>query len=94
LIAWDKICCPKKFGGLGLQKTAAVNMAFLAKLAWKFFTKPENFWVQLITAKYVTTDCFSIANQSNLIPGFGNVCLVLDLSSSKVYVGNWGMVNP
>jgi len=33
LIAWDKICCPKTIGGLGLRKTAAVNLAFLAKLA-------------------------------------------------------------
>ena len=33
LVAWDKICRPKKLGGLGLRKAAAMNTAFLAKLA-------------------------------------------------------------
>jgi len=45
-------------GGLGLRKTVAVNLAFLTKLAWKFLTKPENFWVQLMTTKYSTPDGF------------------------------------
>ena len=58
LIAWDKICCPKKFGGLGIRKTAAVNTAFLAKLVWKILTKPENFWVQQMRAKYGSPDHF------------------------------------
>jgi len=58
LIAWDKICYPKKFGGLGLRKTAAVNLAFLAKLAWKFLTTPGNLWVQMISAKYGNPDRF------------------------------------
>ena len=58
LIVWDKICCPKKMGGLALCKTATVNLAFLAKLAWKLLTKPENFWVQLMTIKYSTPDRF------------------------------------
>ena len=58
LIAWDKICCPKTVGGLGLRKTAAVNLAFLAKLAWKFLTQPDNFWAQLLTAKYYNPEGF------------------------------------
>ena len=33
MVAWEKICRPKSLGGLGLRKTAAVNMAFIAKLA-------------------------------------------------------------
>ena len=36
LVAWDKVCRPKKLGGLGLRKFAAVNTAFTAKLIWKF----------------------------------------------------------
>ena len=32
LVAWDKICRLKIFGGLGLRKSTAVNTAYLAKL--------------------------------------------------------------
>lgn len=42
LIAWNKICTPKSMGGLGLRRTLPLNKAFLAKLAWKILTKPDN----------------------------------------------------
>jgi len=32
MVSWDKICRPKKAGGLGLRKMEAVNSAFLSKL--------------------------------------------------------------
>lgn len=52
MVAWDKICCSKKYGGLGLRKTGVVNTAFMAKLAWKFLTQSNNYWVQQMRAKY------------------------------------------
>ena len=58
LIAWDKICRPKKLGRLGLRKTVAVNTAFLAKLVWKVLNQPENLWVQQMRAKYGAPDHF------------------------------------
>jgi len=58
LVAWDKIYRPKKLGGLGLRKSVAVNTAFLAKLAWKVLTQPENLWVQQIRAKYGAPEHF------------------------------------
>jgi len=58
LVAWDKICRPKILGGLGLRKSAAVNIAFLAKLAWKILTQPENLWVQQMRAKYGAPERF------------------------------------
>ena len=53
LIAWDKICTPKMQGGLGLRQTLPMNKAFLAKLGWKILTEPDNFWVKLVTQKYL-----------------------------------------
>ena len=62
LISCDKICHPKKFGGLGRWKTTTVNMTFLSKLAWEILTSPSNFWVQQMRAKYGSPDQFFIAS--------------------------------
>jgi len=32
MASWDKVCRPKKTGGLGLRKMKVVNSAFLSKL--------------------------------------------------------------
>jgi len=37
MISWDKICQPKKVGGLGLRKMGVINRTFLSKLTWKLF---------------------------------------------------------
>ena len=58
LVAWDKIYQPKKYGGLGLRKTSAVNTAFIAKLSWKFISHPDNFWVKQMRAKYGSSEDF------------------------------------
>ena len=42
LIAWDLVCRPKDRGRIGLRKTAAVNIAFQCKLAWKILTNNES----------------------------------------------------
>jgi len=44
LVEWDKICRPKEEGGIGLRKTAALNIAFQCKLAWKILTDKKNIW--------------------------------------------------
>ena len=31
LVAWDNVCLPKCYGGLGIKKLKLLNMAFLAK---------------------------------------------------------------
>jgi len=51
-MAWDKICRPKKYGGLGLRKTRAVNKAFLTKLSWKVISQSDNFLLRHLRAKY------------------------------------------
>ena len=46
LIGWDKVCKPKKFGGLGLKKVEATNKALQMKLLWKILKQPANPWVK------------------------------------------------
>jgi len=51
MVSWDKICRPKKAGGLGLRKKKAVNSDFLSKLTWKLFNQPC-LWTEKMLAKY------------------------------------------
>ena len=53
LITWDRICRHKYRGGIGLRKTAAVNIAFQCKLAWKILTNKESMWAQSMRQKYL-----------------------------------------
>lgn len=42
----------KDIGGLGIRSTRAMNLAFLAKLVWRFISNPESLWVQTLAGKY------------------------------------------
>ena len=57
MVAWDKICRPKKSGGLGLRKMEAVNSAFISKLTWKLFHE-QSLWVEQMKAKYSINEHF------------------------------------
>ncbi|KAL6209023.1 hypothetical protein ACLB2K_019966 [Fragaria x ananassa] len=52
-IAWKEVCMPKVLGGLGIRPSVFFNKAAIAKLAWKVITDKENWWVQVITRKYL-----------------------------------------
>ena len=58
MIAWDKISRPKSFGGLGLKKTEAVNLAFQTKLAWKIVGDNKGLWTEIIKQKYLRSTTF------------------------------------
>ncbi|XP_048502850.1 uncharacterized protein LOC125498647 [Beta vulgaris subsp. vulgaris] len=53
LFGWDRICTPKKFGGLGFRKAAVNNAALQMKLLWKIVKSPANLWVDLVSKKYL-----------------------------------------
>lgn len=50
LVSWDKICRDTKEKGLGIFKTHERNLAFLAKLVWRFQTEHDLTWVKLCVA--------------------------------------------
>jgi len=88
MVAWDKICRPKKLGGLGLRKTSAINTAFVAKLSWKFLTQSNNYWVQQMRVKYCSPNSFSSIRKNSLIHGLESVYFVLEILLNKVCNGN------
>jgi len=57
MISWDKVCRPKKAGGLGLRKMEAMNSAFISKLTCKLFNN-QGLWVEQMQAKYQLDEHF------------------------------------
>ena len=52
MVGWDKICMPKKHGGLGLKKMDEMNQALLMKLSWEVISNSNKLWVQVFCSKY------------------------------------------
>jgi hypothetical protein len=52
LAAWDKVCQPKKKGGLGVINLSIQNQALLLKFLDKFYNRRKVPWVDLIWNSY------------------------------------------
>ena len=48
LVKWDKVCKPKKAGGLGVLDLRTQNNALMIKFLHKFMNRMDIPWVQLI----------------------------------------------
>lgn len=53
LKAWKDICQPKELGGLGFRLFHEMNLALLAKLAWKVAIDEDSLWTRVMKAKYL-----------------------------------------
>ncbi|XP_019159672.1 PREDICTED: uncharacterized protein LOC109156273 [Ipomoea nil] len=62
---WDKLCIPKKYGGLGFKELRAFNLAMLGKQAWRFLTKPESLVSRVYKARYYPKGSFFGAHLGN-----------------------------
>ncbi|XP_031103094.1 uncharacterized protein LOC116006746 [Ipomoea triloba] len=56
--AWDRLCVPKKFGGLGFKDLRAFNLAMLGKQVWRFLTMPQSLVARVYKAKYQPRSSF------------------------------------
>ncbi|XP_019200076.1 PREDICTED: uncharacterized protein LOC109193678 [Ipomoea nil] len=63
--AWDKMCIPKKYGGLGFKELHAFNIAMLGKQAWRFLTKPDSLVSRVYKARYYPKGTFYDAKIGN-----------------------------
>jgi hypothetical protein len=55
LVGWDKVCRPKKFGGLGIRDPGKMNQVMGAKMWWRWLQHPHDLWAQLWKQKYAPT---------------------------------------
>ncbi|XP_019170410.1 PREDICTED: uncharacterized protein LOC109165884 [Ipomoea nil] len=63
--AWDKMCIPKTFGGLGFKELRAFNLAMLGKQAWRFLTQPQSLVSRVYKARYYPASSFYEAALGN-----------------------------
>ncbi|XP_019188876.1 PREDICTED: uncharacterized protein LOC109183146 [Ipomoea nil] len=63
--AWDKLCVPKKYGGLGFKDLRAFNLAMLGKQAWRMLTKPDSLVARVYKARYFPKGSFFDAQVGN-----------------------------
>ncbi|XP_050219768.1 uncharacterized protein LOC126670140 [Mercurialis annua] len=75
--SWDRLCKPKKYGGLGFKKIRDFNIAMLGKQAWRMIALKDNLMVKVFKAIY-------FPNSSFLEAKLGDVALIRDIFSPQV----------
>ncbi|XP_031131889.1 uncharacterized protein LOC116033276 [Ipomoea triloba] len=63
--AWDRLCVPKRYGGLGFKDLRAFNLAMLSKQAWRFLTRPHSLVARIYKARYFPKSSFIDATLGN-----------------------------
>lgn len=64
-MSWDRMCVPKKFGGMGFKRIREFNLAMLGKQAWRILTNPDTFIARLLKARYFPRSEFGQARIGN-----------------------------
>lgn len=52
LVSWEKICKPKREGGLGIRLAKEMNVALLAKFGWRMLNTEDGLWVNILGKKF------------------------------------------
>ncbi|XP_019170994.1 PREDICTED: uncharacterized protein LOC109166499 [Ipomoea nil] len=47
-MAWDRMCVPKKYGGMGFKKLHEFNLTLLGKQACRLLTKPDSLMARIL----------------------------------------------
>ncbi|KAG7555110.1 Reverse transcriptase domain [Arabidopsis suecica] len=56
LVAWKRVCLPKREGGLGIRSSLAMNKALLAKVGWRILQDKTSLWARVLRSKYKVGD--------------------------------------
>ncbi|KAL3335812.1 hypothetical protein AABB24_031839 [Solanum stoloniferum] len=84
-VAWEKICTPKKCGGLNIRSCKSWNIASVGKLLWQLATKQDLLWVKWVHGIYIK-DGAQIWNHR---PSADSSCYWRKLNSLKEQMIHW-----
>ena len=63
--SWERLCIPKKFGGMGFKRISDFNKAMLSKQGWKFLKEPDSLVSRIFKARYFPETNFLNASKGN-----------------------------
>ncbi|XP_074306147.1 uncharacterized protein LOC141641381 [Silene latifolia] len=90
LIAWEKICCRKKEGGLNIKSAEVWNKATVGKLVNWIHTKADRLWVLWVDHVYLKgADWHSYQPPPDSNWNWRNICKIKDLMNSGFVGGHW-----
>ncbi|XP_074265700.1 uncharacterized protein LOC141588144 [Silene latifolia] len=87
---WEKVCCPKSEGGLGIRDSFAWNIAAIGKLVWWVYYNPDRLWVKWVNQVYLKgQDWKDYKPSGDLSWGWKSVCKVKDKLDTGYQNGQW-----
>jgi hypothetical protein len=57
-MAWERVACPKEFGGMGFQNFKAFNLAMVANQGWSIMSKPKYLVARVFKLRYFPRSSF------------------------------------
>ncbi|XP_074300097.1 uncharacterized protein LOC141631307 [Silene latifolia] len=95
LVAWNKLCKPRKNGGLGLRHLHSWNIAAIEKYVWWIEAKPDHLWVCWVHAIYIKQQVWQDFTPSlSSSWAWRKVCWVKNLLQLFLFNEQWRAHNP
>ena len=89
LVAWEKICRPRKCGGLELRDFQSWNLAAIAKLVWWICDQKESLWVQWVHSVHLKQrEWRTYAPGTNTSWTWRKICQVKDIMQPLMFQDN------
>lgn len=92
LVAWERVCTPKKSGGLNVVDLGLWNKAATVKLLWNIANKTDSLWVKWIHTYYFKKKKLEDAKVPNRCSW--NLKKVLKYRNIIEQAGGWGHFTP
>ncbi|XP_074293086.1 uncharacterized protein LOC141619998 [Silene latifolia] len=90
LVAWEKVCCSKQEGGLGIYAAGVWNIAVIGKLVNWIYTKADRLWVLWVDHVYLKgSDWNDYQPSLDSNWNWRNICKVKDVLAGGFQDNQW-----